>query len=667
MVFDTISFLVRNLAAAAADGRVWIAIGAAAVVGLLIVGMGVWIARGVGILYPDTPDGETLGVGLGVGAIVTASVWAAVASGGRSVFLPVAVCFAATVAMCAQRALRVRRGPTAMRGRRLPRLPVGNRTLIGSLAFIAAVGLSYGATIAPSPRDGVQPVEWTDEAFYSILGRDLFVTGTETIYSPSGFDELPGLPRQTWYHWGEVWLAAASITTFGLDPTIARTYIVLPLLLLAAVALTGSLIRRAAREPSRTAFLFGCIACLLLAPVPMPANHFTWWGSGMVVGITLYGLGGVTVLLLLVMLFSLRGLPNSRVRTLFVGAVAASLLASHVVLAILAAVGVGSVIAADLVVSGIVRRRVVAPVRGWWALGLVAVVLGGATAIWGLSTGHAIGTSGLSPSVDPFNDVWRLTIGTTLLASLMMFGIPVALLLVADLEPRTAALMLGTIAIVAFGAIAWGATLGDYTNFYLYFAGLAVFAAPAAGVAVAILWRRLRSTGRDRLAAILLVTTIAQLEVGILGAGVRLYQISPGDIGPVPVTILSAIERTDAASKVAYACRPHEEAAFWGPNLLSIDAHTGRRIVPLCHEAEVWASMIGGHGSPDVTSPLFLHAPQAEIFPTADARPSPDVVAAFMRRSGIEYLFVDDHHPNVLVPDAVVIAESGSTQLLRLP
>ena len=84
--------------------------------------------------------------------------------------------------------------------------------------FVVAVALLYGSTLAPSPRDGVQPVEWTDLAFYAVLGRDLATTGTETNTSPSGFTDLPGLPAQTWYHWGELWLASAVITIFGTAP-----------------------------------------------------------------------------------------------------------------------------------------------------------------------------------------------------------------------------------------------------------------------------------------------------------------------------------------------------------------------------------------------------------------------------------------------------------------
>ena len=89
-------------------------------------------------------------------------------------------------------------------GTREPRTSPRGRPRRG--VFIVAVALLYGSTLVLSPRDGVQPVEFADEAYYSVLGSDLARTGTETVYSPSGFSEIPGLPAQTWYHWGEMWL-----------------------------------------------------------------------------------------------------------------------------------------------------------------------------------------------------------------------------------------------------------------------------------------------------------------------------------------------------------------------------------------------------------------------------------------------------------------------------
>ena len=61
-------------------------------------------------------------------------------------------------------------------------------------------------------------MEYMDEAFYSVLGRDLAVTGTEANLSPSGFPKLEGVPPQVWYHWGDLWLASVAITLLGTAP-----------------------------------------------------------------------------------------------------------------------------------------------------------------------------------------------------------------------------------------------------------------------------------------------------------------------------------------------------------------------------------------------------------------------------------------------------------------
>ena len=42
-------------------------------------------------------------------------------------------------------------------------------------------------------------------------------------------------------------------------------------------------------------------------------------------------------------------------------------------------------------------------------------------------------------------------------------------------------------------------------------------------------------------------------------------------------------------------------------------------------------------------------------------------MVAFLKANGIDYIYVDAMHPNTLVPDAVPIATSGDTQVLRLP
>ena len=100
--------------------------------------------------------------------------------------------------------------------------------VLGGAVFIVAVALLYGSTLTPSPRDGVQPVEFKDEAFYSVLGAELARTGTETIYSPSGFPSIDGPAGPDLVPLGRDVARAAVITVFGTAPLDARHFVVLP-------------------------------------------------------------------------------------------------------------------------------------------------------------------------------------------------------------------------------------------------------------------------------------------------------------------------------------------------------------------------------------------------------------------------------------------------------
>ena len=186
-----------------ADGTVWLSIGQGLLIGAVCLLFGVWAARFVGLLGSDAPAGEILGVGLGSGLLVLASWWAAIVSGGRSGFTPVAAGFALAIVFAAVR--RWRRAPDpepgaadaevvdnvaaeSVRPGRFRNLVVA---IAGGAVFVTAVALLYGATMAQSPRDGVQPLEFMDEAYYAVLGADLAKTGTESLYSPSGLTEVP--------------------------------------------------------------------------------------------------------------------------------------------------------------------------------------------------------------------------------------------------------------------------------------------------------------------------------------------------------------------------------------------------------------------------------------------------------------------------------------------
>jgi hypothetical protein len=671
--------LAAEFATTVSNGDVWLSLCQALLFGCVSLLFGTWVARRVGLLYSNAPAGETLGVGLASGLMVLAAWWAALASGGRSSFTPVAVGFAIAITLAVSRRARLPaatdapvsaavEGPGHATASRWSRHRSLILTALAGAAFVVAVGLLYGSTMAPSPRDGVQPVEFNDEAFYSILGRDLATTGTETINSPSGFSEIPGVPPQAWYHWGELWLASAVIRIFGTAPMLARYIVVLPVLLLVAAALTGTLVRRMARTNSRRAYLFGFVACLFLAPIPLiPGPFFSSWAVGLIFGITLYGLAAVAVLLALYNVAVLGSRQATWALAGFVGSAIALIVPAHVVVALLALVGVGTVWAVRNGPSVIATRRppIVSPI---WRRTLIATgiaIVG--TVVWGLLTGHGLGTGGFPPIVSPFSASWRDSVAITILGAGAFFAIPVAWFLARKDAPVQAGMYFGTLVLLLAGAIAWGAQLGSFTMFYLFYVGIAVVATPVAAVAVWMLWERLRKTQHLKLASGVVILCAIQLELGVVTGILRLQQFGPTGHQPIPVSLLGAIRQLPQDAKLAYACQPFDEVGFGVPKLLSIDAHTGRRVVPMCFGAEVLSTLIGAQPSLKVPNLFSKWAPQRTVYPDAAADPSSAVVAAFLKKNGIDYIYADAAHPNSLVADAVPIATSGDFQILRVP
>ena len=290
--------LAAELPITLADGSVWLSIGQGLLFGAVCLLFGIWVARFVGLLGADAPAGETLGVGLASGLLVLTSWWAALASGGRSSFTPVAVGFAIAIGLAVVRRWRPVERPTPMDGRTARRRGSVDHTDPGSRSDPGRrrrhcvrrrrrdpLWRDHGA----SPRDGVQPLEFMDEAYYAVLGADLARTGTESLYSPSGFpDRRPAGP--------DLVPLGRSMDRGGRDHGLRHRAARCPpsrpaILVLAAAALTGTLVRRMSRTTSRGVFLFGFIACLFLAPAPL--------ARGTIFGITMYGLAAVAVLLAL--------------------------------------------------------------------------------------------------------------------------------------------------------------------------------------------------------------------------------------------------------------------------------------------------------------------------------------------------------------------------------
>jgi hypothetical protein len=655
------------------NAGVWLSIALALALSCGCLLFGAWVARSVGLLDREAPMGETLGVGLASGLMVLAAWWAAIWSSGRSSFTPVAVGFAIAVALAvAQRG----RHPKAVDADTAVPAPSfrARSLLLTALAggvFVVVIALVYGSTMAPSSRDGVQPVEYPDQAFYAVLGRDLATTGTETNLSTAGFSDLQGLPAQTWYHWAELWLASAVIAILGIAPMAARYFIVLPVVLLAAAAMTGTLVRRLGRTSSPRAYLLGVVVCLFLAPVPVyPGPYFSSWAFGLILGITLYGMGAVAAVLGLYGVVVLATRRPTWPLAIFAGSAAAFLLPAHVVIASLALVGFGAAWAVRVVDTVLATRRILPVAPVWGATFLATGVALVASLAWGLFTGHGFGGTGASPpGVSSFNASWSGSVAITLIGAGMFVAIPIAWLIVRRQVPLEADVYLGTMTLVVVGAVAWGARLGDFNMFYVFFGGIAVFATPLAAVAAWRLLERLRNTQHLRLAAAVVVLCCLQLAYGaVINGASSLVESGPlASRRPIPIDILSAIRGLPADAKLAYACRPFEEGTFAEPQLLSIDVHTARRMIPMCFEADVVATLIGAQRSGQTPNSSFAFAPQRALYPDSAARPSSEAVATFLKQHGIEYIYADSFHPNSLVPYAVAIASRDDVVLFTLP
>jgi hypothetical protein len=667
-VADVFNTFAVNLLAAVRDDAVWHAVAICLAAATLVFALGYRLARLVGILDTEAQDSEVLAVGLGVGLVASILAWAAVASGGRSAFTVPALAILAAAAIALRRSsTRFEPGEPARvlvepRSRGL-RLPLRLTTVLTAGAFLVAVGLTYAATMTPSQRDGMQPIEFIDEAYYSMLGDDLARTGTESIYAHSAI-ETAGFPSQTWYHWGEMWFAAAVISTAGLEPLPARHLVALPIILLAMAVLTGSLARRLNGTRSRAALLFAGGCTLFLAPFPIPASFFAYWARGNLFGVTMYGLALVLILLLALALVVNR-FKATPALLLFISGVTAALIPAHIILAGLT--GIGTIGAVAIWLAGRVRSGGTRPAVDSSTRLLVLIILSvsAATVGWGVVTGHRIGASGLVAGIAPFGSAWRDGVLAATFASGLFLSIPPVLWFRRRMPDLLFWFGIGIVAIYAFGALAWGARLGDYTMFHVFFGGIAAFATPMAVAATVALARRIRKNDLPRVRLILIVLTVAQLEIGVFTTVLRLEEFGPRAHDDVPAAILERIRNLPSSAVLAYACQPKEELGYWSPRLGAIEAHTRRRILPICFQAEALTSSIQ-ESAADVPAQAFAGSAMSAIYPTSASRPSSAEVAAFMKQHGIAYIYADPRHPNTLVENAIPVLTVGEFELLRI-
>jgi hypothetical protein len=269
--------------------------------------------------------------------------------------------------------------------------------------------------------------------------------------------------------------------------------------------------------------------------------------------------------------------------------------------------------------------------------------------------------------VAPVNGSWQASVAITILGAGLLLAIPVAWLLRRREGVAHGDLYIAVLGILAVGAVAWGARLGDFTMFYLYFAGIAVFATALAAVAVREVWVRLSSTGRRLLAVGVIAACILQFELGVESGLARLQGFGQSGQAPIALPLLASIRELPADAKLAYSCGPFDEIAIGTQQLLSIDAHTGRRVVPMCFVAEFPDTLLGAPMSANVASQFFRGSPQASLYPDADTVPPTAAIAAFLRQHGIDYVYADRKHPNTLMTDATVVARSGDAEVLKVP
>ena len=645
--------LLANLTALISDPGAWLSLLVAGLVGLAGLVIGVAVGRRSGLLLPDATRGELLGIGLGLGLLALAAGYALVASRGATSFGPALIALGIAVAL----------------GRHRGRLPRPDRrsvmTALGALAFLVGAMVLYGITTSPSPRDGLQPIEFMDEAYYAVLSAQLGETGLESAYGPAGFDVLAGIPLRSWYHWGEIWLGALVLEFPGMSPMQARHLVVLPLVLLAVSCSVGSIVARLVTKPDRTeAFFLGAFGILTIGPIPFVFDeHFDWFARPLSFTVTQYGLAFVVVAIGIYVIVT-RSARVSSSEGLGAATFAGLLFASHALVALTAAAGV--------LASGLVHwmRETGDEGRAWLRAVLptflsAAGVLA-ATLAWGTLSGHGIAGSASVVGIGQFDSTWQRAVVFACLGSgVLLAGILLSIWL-RRAFPTLFALAIGSVVAVIAGALVWGARFADFNYFHAFYGAVSVLLTPVAvcGFVAGIMVARIQ--GRRTLATLGIILLMGQGTVGIVMTVQRLNEWGPGEFEPVPLPVLQYLRDLPPDSKVAYACHAVEEISPWDARLLSLTAHTGRIVVPMCFQADLFRPQLGLPLDPAIENPHFANAPQRALYPNVDARPSAADVRAFMDDYRIRYIFADEIHPNTLLPEARPIFSNGPVTIFEV-
>ena len=230
------------------------------------------------------------------------------------------------------------------------------------------------------------------------------------------------------------------------------------------------------------------------------------------------------------------GWQRDPVQAARLGILAACLLPAHLVIAILAALWVGSAALAWIAVVRPRRDAWSALLDRVWRPILAAGTLGIVTFGWGYVTGHGLGGSDASTLVQPFGPTWWSSLVGVFAGAGLLLAIPVAAIAMWRTSPAWSAAYIGAIATLVVGAILWGARLPDFNMFHVFFGGLATIATPIAAVAVWQLWSRLRaSTGAVRiLRPVLVAVAVMQLALAGLFTIAHLHRFGPFDYEPIP-------------------------------------------------------------------------------------------------------------------------------------